>query len=454
MMMMMMMMKRKSLSPTSAVVTALLLACYYQPAQSFSSGTFSRRQPIFSKTRNYHENRARRFLPHRSPTTSCRLTLRQRTAAVALHASSSSSRPDSSKLSLSTSSPSTDDAVDLTPLAFGTAPETMHQRLRLESSTANKADHGKNSLENIGELPLHELALAGSITTLIADISMHPIDCIKTVQQSDSGLDFSFVQAAAYLWETSGIMGFYHGFLLYALADGTGGALKFAVWELWKRSSENWSVPTWITLWAGAGLAFVASSIFIVPGELIKQQLQMSHYDGLVEAVTGIYATHGWAGFFVGYEGVLYRDIPYTMLELGLYEVFKQFLDARRSPNEPSQPFEQIMAAAVTGGITAFVTTPIDVVKTKLMVDTEYLDASFLECMITSIQNHGWHSVFAGVWARIGWILPFTAIYLPTYDALKSQLWKRHLQNQRHANSSNSPSSDFDDIESETTAAQ
>lgn len=444
-----MMIQHRSLSPTSAVVLALLLACYYQPAQSFVSGTFSSRQTIFTKARNT-DNTARQFLRPRSPTTCCHhSTSRQRTATIALHASSSS-RPDSSKLSVSTSSSSTDDIVDLTPLAFGTAPETVHPRL--ESGT-DEANHGENSLTNIGELPLHELALAGSITTLIADISMHPIDCIKTVQQSDSGLDFSFVQAAAYLWETSGVMGFYHGFLLYALADGTGGALKFAVWELWKRSSENWSVPTWISLWAGAGLAFVASSIFIVPGELIKQQLQMSHYDGLIEAVTGIYATHGWPGFFVGYEGVLYRDIPYTMLELGLYEVFKQFLDARRSPNEQSNTFEQIMAAAVTGGITAFVTTPIDVVKTKLMVDTEYLDASFLQCMIASIQNHGWHSVFAGVWARIGWILPFTAIYLPTYDALKSQLWKRHLQNQRHANSSNSPNADFDEIESESTSA-
>jgi len=236
------------------------------------------------------------------------------------------------------------------------------------------------------------------------------MDCLKTLQQSDIGMHMTLLQAAHYLWETAGVLGFYHGFLTYAFSDALGGALKFSVWELWKQKTET----SYLNLWIGAALAFIASSVIIVPGEFLKNQLQMSHYDGLWEAVQGIYSTSGLPGFFVGYDGVFYRDVPYTMLELGLYEVFKSVLESQRPDDQQRSAWEEVVAAAVTGGLVAFLTTPLDTVKTKLMVD-DYVGASFLDCLLTTVQNHGWASLFAGVLARIGWILPFTAIYLPTY---------------------------------------
>jgi hypothetical protein len=113
------------------------------------------------------------------------------------------------------------------------------------------------------------------------------------------------------------------------------------------------------------------------------------------------------------------------MLELGLYEIFKRFLADTRSTKLQLEPFwQEIVAAAATGGITAFVTTPIDVIKTKLMVD--HYD-SFFEGFSMTVANHGVPALFAGVFARISWIVPFTAIYLPTYDFIKRQMLIRHV---------------------------
>ena len=107
-------------------------------------------------------------------------------------------------------------------------------------------------------------------------------------------------------------MGFYFGFLTYAISDAIGGAFKFSVWEAWKQRqaksdnivkffnvvlqqqpsenddtsesdsrSNNRSVSEvmvklsgWMYIWLGAAVACVASSVLIVPGELLKQQLQ------------------------------------------------------------------------------------------------------------------------------------------------------------------------------------
>lgn len=266
-------------------------------------------------------------------------------------------------------------------------------------------------------LPLWKLAFAGGVATMLGDSAMHPMDCIKTLQQSDEGLGLSLVQASQYIWSHSGPGGFYRGLATYLFSDGMGGALKFAAYEkltTWCRENIKEGPVLAIALLTCAAIAFVASSLVLVPGEFIKQQLQMGHYDSLGGAIHGTLAKDGLLGFFAGYDGVLLRDIPYTVLELGLYDFFKGFFHKR--PSE-LKVWQEIAAAAASGGITAFCTTPLDTIKTKLMVDA--YDNGFLDCFSTTIQQHGVEAVFAGAAARVVWILPFTALYLPVYELLK-----------------------------------
>ena len=95
----------------------------------------------------------------------------------------------------------------------------------------------------------------------------------------------------------------------------------------------------------------------------------------------------GWRGLFVGYSATLLRDIPYTVLELGLYENIKAVMlrfhsqrlqQQSKIKNEnantvcfaahPSIPQNmELLAAALTGAIASIITTPLDLVKTKLM---------------------------------------------------------------------------------------
>lgn len=148
------------------------------------------------------------------------------------------------------------------------------------------------------ELPLIQLALAGSVASFVGDAVMHPVDCVKTVMQSNAGIGMSVPQAVQFLFEQNGVAAFTNGLFTYATTDAMGGALKFSVWELWKRRTGD-SIPN---LWIGAALAFVASSVVSVPGEYIKQQLQMNYYDGLLSAIQGTWESLGVQGFYTGYE--------------------------------------------------------------------------------------------------------------------------------------------------------
>jgi solute carrier family 25 S-adenosylmethionine transporter 26 len=306
---------------------------------------------------------------------------------------------------------------------------------------------------NVNSLSILQLAICGGLASMLGDVIMHPVDCIKTLQQSDAGMNLNVWQAALALFQQSGVAGFYHGLWTYAGTDMIGSALKFASFEYLKRlvdpllppnSTRHYLPKRFALMLVCAALGFLASSVVSVPGELLKQQLQMGYYTDVGQALQGLYQQAGNSifGLYHGYQGVLYRDVPYTMLELGLYDLLPLVLPLFYSQVGPATNQEgaehdnssqqvanpswkqEVLAAAIAGGVTAYLTTPLDTIKTKLMVDGY---ANFWDCYHTIDQLYGWESLWSGSLARVGWLVPLTAIYLPAYDVLK-----RHMAKDNH----------------------
>lgn len=321
------------------------------------------------------------------------------------------------------------------------------------SSTTTSTTTTSNS-----NVAIWKLALAGALATLVSDVAMHPLDGIKTLQQSEEGMGLSMMESVHVIYaQLGGLSGFYKGFLTYGLCDAVGGALKFSTYERLKREAESRMADTTSSdedasssgtagfqslLFLFAGLAFVASSVITVPGELLEQQLQMGHYLDVWAALSDILEAKGLAGLYQGYDAVFLRDVPYTAMELGLYDLFKGLYVSRREqwqedrrllpsddrvPSEasgelPLQTIEQLALAGLTGGVAGFVTTPLDTVKTKLMVDAHFAGLDFWEATILTIHDHGLPALFCGAMARVAWLVPATAIYLPAYDFIKNRI--------------------------------
>jgi len=176
-----------------------------------------------------------------------------------------------------------------------------------------------------------------------------------------------------------------------------------------------------------AALSFIAMSIIAVPGELLKSLLQTGKVSSVPSGISSIVKEEGVFGLYRGYSGVCLRDVPYTMFELGLYDNLKRvYLDFKKRGSEgdddlKSSQLDDIVIGAITGAITGFVTTPFDSIKTKLMVDAG-MYSGFLDCLSKTVREHGVGSIFQGAAARVFWIMPFTAIYLPLYEFLKVKL--------------------------------
>lgn len=153
---------------------------------------------------------------------------------------------------------------------------------------------------------------------------------------------------------------------------GLSGAVKFASFEL----SKSWLFPkvdekyhNTLQFVCAAG-AFVACSVILVPGEVLKTRLQAGSVNNLFQGITSIIKEDGIGGLFAGYAATLFRDVPYTMLELGLYENIKTFMRKRNAKKMVANgeavngdvdlsTQQELTAAAITGAFTGWATTPL-----------------------------------------------------------------------------------------------
>lgn len=314
------------------------------------------------------------------------------------------------------------EGTTFSPKGSPIAGHKMHEARRMlkEQSIAIVAK-AQSVVEDISLNPL-EICICGALATAFGDLTLHPIDTIKTVQQAAT-TPLSAVSAAKQILKKGGIPGLYQGVVPYLLGDGLSGAVKFAAFEASKKWVEE-RIPEkyhGVAQFVCAAGAFVVCSVILVPGEVLKCRIQAGTVASLGEGVTSVFKTDGFLGFYQGYGATLLRDVPYTMLELGLYENIKLFMKKRANTSELGQR-DEITAGAITGTITGLLTTPLDVVKTKMMLGVAGSAMGIVEAFSSTYANGGMDALFAGAPARVAWLLPFTTIYLQAYELLKKSI--------------------------------
>jgi hypothetical protein len=106
-------------------------------------------------------------------------------------------------------------------------------------------------------------------------MALHPVDTVKTIQQLDGA---TMAGAARSIVKKSGPLGLYAGVGPYVTLDALSGCVKFAAYEACNRWAQanlrEDQLPA--ARFVSAGIAFMACSVVLVPGELLKLQLQSS----------------------------------------------------------------------------------------------------------------------------------------------------------------------------------
>ncbi|CAO1626237.1 unnamed protein product [Sympodiomycopsis kandeliae] len=286
--------------------------------------------------------------------------------------------------------------------------------------------------------PTYKTALlSGALAGFSVDISLFPLDTLKTRAQSAQGF-----------WAAGGFKGVYNGISSVAAGSAPGAAIFFLTYEslkpIFSSSSSSYTLPPAVSHMLSASIAETAACSIRVPTEVIKSRMQAGTYKsqfagavGLADVVKTIVSREGIRGFWKGFGTTVAREIPFTCIQFPLYERLKLILLQRHNtslsftetPLKSLPTYQAALVGSFSGGIAAALTTPLDVVKTRLMlverkvaagnVDAAALggvNQKFLPTLAHISKTEGIKGLFKGVVPRTIWISLGGAVFLGSFE--------------------------------------
>jgi solute carrier family 25 S-adenosylmethionine transporter 26 len=169
-----------------------------------------------------------------------------------------------------------------------------------------------------------------------------------------------------------------------------------------------------------ASLGEVAACAVRVPTEVVKQRAQASQHPSSLSALTHILnqrhtrgLAHVWSELYRGWSITIIREVPFTVIQFPLWEALKRYRTSQTGRSEVSG-LEGGLLGSVAGAVAAGVTTPLDVLKTRMMLARE--KQPMFTMLSTIMRESGPRAFFAGMGPRVGWISVGGAIFLGSYQ--------------------------------------
>jgi solute carrier family 25 S-adenosylmethionine transporter 26 len=119
-----------------------------------------------------------------------------------------------------------------------------------------------------------------------------------------------------------------------------------------------------------AALGETTCCIVRVPFEVIKQRAQANRHLKAREILYHTVKTEGTIGLYRGYVSTITREIPFSFIQYPIWEYLKGKWGEFQG--ESIDPWQGAVCGAIAGCIAAGTTTPLDVVKTRVMLAQVY----------------------------------------------------------------------------------
>jgi len=116
-------------------------------------------------------------------------------------------------------------------------------------------------------------------------------------------------------------------------------------------------------------IATVFHDMVMTPMDLIKQRLQLGYYSGVMDCMRSVYQVEGLLGLYRSLPITLFMNMPYGCVMMATNESLKIFL----RPGGNYDLSTHLIAGTGAGALASAVTTPLDVIKTRLQ--TQHISA-------------------------------------------------------------------------------
>ena len=265
--------------------------------------------------------------------------------------------------------------------------------------------------------------IAGGLSGTSVDVALFPLDTLKTRMQSPGG----FLKAG-------GFRGIYNGLGAAALGSAPGAALFFSTYETMKvvLLAANGDQPDAVAHMTAASTGEAAACLVRVPTEVVKAKMQTSAtklslhetISVVLQERTGSWLSGITGGLYRGYGITLFREIPFAMIQFPLYEYMKQTW-ARRQNLDQCTPVQAAICGSCSGGLAAGLTTPLDVLKTRLMLGADQYGIPYTgvtDVFRRTLAAEGQVALWSGVQPRVMWISIGGFVFFGAYETFKTLL--------------------------------
>jgi len=259
----------------------------------------------------------------------------------------------------------------------------------------------------VDPLFLRSLA-AGALAGCCVDALLFPLDSVKTrLQAKDAHLGARSLQKI------------YRGLPVVMMGNSVGSAVFFATYE---------QSRTWLGGGAGRWEAMLVDSVsailgellactFRTPTEILKQRMQALQISGFVKGLHDVHFT----AFMMGFRATALRDLVFSAIQYPAYQHLKSLASA---DGRQLGAWDSALCGSVTGSLTAVVTTPLDVLKTRIMLEGPHcaLGSGILRRLHQIYRSEGLEGLFRGAICRGLWMGLGGLVFLGSYEKAKAVL--------------------------------
>jgi len=280
----------------------------------------------------------------------------------------------------------------------------------------------------LGKQPAAIYFTCAFLAACVATSIMHPIDTLKVRLMSGKGDNNEGEDGSLEDEEGTSIFSvigdLYDGLLPNLLKEGPASALYLGIYEYSRMILEG--VPLLqgnvllIYLLAGS-IGELAGSVVRSPAEAVKTRVQAGLYSasGAVENV--FFTDEGRKNTFSAWSAGVFRDVPHGAILIATFELTKTLIIESSFDVDVNTLLAEAALGGFGGGLGAFVSTPSDVVTTKIITSIEDGGEapSPLDTLAEVWNEGGLNGLFSGVTERVGyWTLSY-GIFLSVYCSLR-----------------------------------
>mmetsp|Transcript_19035 Transcript_19035/g.34414 ORF Transcript_19035/g.34414 Transcript_19035/m.34414 type:complete len:299 (+) Transcript_19035:58-954(+) len=292
---------------------------------------------------------------------------------------------------------------------------------------------------------LQQVLLAGT-SNACAGICTNPVDVVKVhMQMQGEGSRArspvrGFLGVGREIWQRHGGEGLLRGVQASVLRELSYSGIRLGLYEPVKQAlgaKDPKTTPLWLKITAGA-LTGAGGSLIANPLDLVKVRMQAPPKEGLptygsaLSALVAIGKEGGWIGLYRGAGPTVKRAALLTGSQVPSYDHAKHYLLNHGIMTEGHRC--HFVCSMFAGVVAALVTSPIDLVKSRMMVQPVdattqqgLLYSSTGDCLMKVARAEGPLGLYKGFhaqWLRIG---PHTTISLMVFEYMRHLVGMAYL---------------------------